>query len=215
MNSQRADDRAERTVAAAPADARAELVVFRGRALWLRQLETEDRASIEALLARTEVQDLHMRFFAAFHRVPPELLDELMRIDRAGRVTLVAAHTGRGDPEILAVARAHLLADGDAAKGVSAEVAMLVRSDLKGIGLGTLLLGRLIARCRERGISRLLADVLLDNARMLRLAEKFGFHRAHSEFGTVRLVLALLPRRTAAQSNSPPGTRPCSNDGSK
>ena len=47
------------------------------------------------------------------------------------------------------------------------EAALLVRSDLKGQGLGSLLLSSLIARCHERGISRQVAEVLQCNSRML------------------------------------------------
>ena len=41
--------------------------------------------------------------------------------------------------------------------------------------MGSLLLRRLITRCRERGIARLIAEVMRRNGRMLRLAQKYGF----------------------------------------
>jgi len=90
-----------------------------------------------------------------------------------------------GRQEILAVARAHALTDG------RAEFALLVRSDLKGLGIGSVLLDRLIARSRSRGISLLVADVLQENTRMLRLADKYGFHQEAAQLGTTRLVLDL------------------------
>ena len=60
-------------------------------------------------------------------------------------------------------------------------------------GLGAALLARLIAHCRNRGISQLVAEVLQQNARMLRLAERFGFRRQDAQSGTVWLVLELRP----------------------
>jgi acetyltransferase len=109
-----------------------------------------------------------------------------MFIDPQQRIALVASSTANcGKPEILAVARAHALTDG------SAELALLVRSDLKGMGMGSLLLDRLIARCRNRGISLLVADVLHENARMLRLADNYGFRQESAQLGTTRLVLDL------------------------
>jgi acetyltransferase len=161
---------------------------FRGRPLWLRELRANDRARIQALLAQVAAPDLQMRFFGLFHRVPPALLDHLMRIDPAQRVTVAAVRESgcRNDAaEILGVARAHRTA------GDSAEAALLVRSDLKGEGLGSMLLGSLIARCRDWGVARIMAEVIRRNSRMLRLAKKYGFRCESVHEDTCQLVLDL------------------------
>jgi acetyltransferase len=166
----------------------AEPVLFQGRLLWLRGLRATDRAGIEALLAQVAPPDLQMRFFGVFHRVPPALLDHLMRIESARRLTVAAVRdsdSGNDAAEILGVARAHR------SVGSCAEAALLVRSDLKGEGLGSMLLGTLIARCRDWGVPRIVAEVMRRNSRMLRLAKKYGFRceRAHED--TCQLVLDL------------------------
>ena len=164
----------------------AELIDFRGRPVCLRRLHAGDRPLIEEFLARIDSEDLRMRFFGGFRAVPPSLLDHLLRVDDLERLALVVIGTdGCGRREVLAVGRAHTCAD------TTAELALLVRSNLKGLGLGAALLARLIAHCRSRGISLLVAEVLQQNARMLRLAERFGFRRQDAQFGTVRLVLEL------------------------
>jgi acetyltransferase len=161
-------------------------ISFGGRQACLRELQPHDRPLLEDLARRTEPHDLRMRFFGGFRTLPPNLLDQLMLIDPRRRITLVASSTAsNGKAEILAVARAHALSEG------GAELALLVRSDLKGLGLGSLLLARLIERCRSRGFSVLVADVLQENARMLRLADKYGFRREAAPLGTTRLVLEL------------------------
>ena len=163
-------------------------VLFRGRLLWLRELRATDRAGIEALLAQVAPPDLQMRFFGLFHRVPPALLDELMRIEPAQRLTVAAVRNSdsRNDAtEILGVARAHRTAGG------CAEAALLVRSDLKGEGLGSMLLGTLIARCRDWGVPRILAEIMRRNTRMLRLAKKYGFRGEGVHEDTCRLMLDL------------------------
>jgi acetyltransferase len=164
----------------------AEIISLRDRRVYLRPLQAQDRPLLEELVARTESHDLRMRFFGGFHTLPPSVLDQLMIIDPERRITLVASNSASGGrQEILAVARAHALTDG------RAEFALLVRSDLKGLGIGSVLLDRLIARSRSRGISLLVADVLQENTRMLRLADKYGFHQEAAQLGTTRLVLDL------------------------
>jgi acetyltransferase len=164
----------------------AEIVAFHGRAICVRQLQPEDRSLLEELVAQTELHDLRMRFFGGFRDLPPDLLDHLMRIDPQQRIALVAgSYRSSGTPEILAVGRAHAVARG------SAELALLVRSDLKGLGLGSLLLERLIRCCRRRGVSRLEADVLHENAPMLRLAHRYGFRREAVQQEVTHLVLEL------------------------
>jgi acetyltransferase len=72
-----------------------------------------------------------------------------------------------------------------------AEFAILVRSDLKGHGLGKALLSKLMDYCKARGIQRLVGEVLTDNVRMLHLAQECGFHAEYLGSGTVRVSIDL------------------------
>ena len=56
-----------------------------------------------------------------------------------------------------------------------AEYAIVVRTDMKGRGLGYLLFRRLLARAEERGIEEVWGDVLHDNEAMLRMCRELGF----------------------------------------
>jgi RimJ/RimL family protein N-acetyltransferase len=64
-----------------------------------------------------------------------------------------------------------------------AEIALIVRSDAKGFGIGEFLLRAVRERAAHQGLQTLHATVLRDNAPMLRLAMKVGcaFREAHSE----------------------------------
>ncbi|HEV2284776.1 MAG TPA: hypothetical protein VGR80_01940, partial [Steroidobacteraceae bacterium] len=106
-----------------------EVIRFRDSPVQLRALRAGDRTLIEDLVRHTEPHDLRMRFSGAFRQLPAKLLDHLMHIDTEHRITLVASASNRGRPEMLAVTRAHMTRDD------SAEFAVLVRSDLKGLGL--------------------------------------------------------------------------------
>ena len=63
----------------------------------------------------------------------------------------------------------------------AAEFAIVVRSDLKGQGLGSALLDKMIAYCRDRGTNQMVGQVMSDNRAMLALAESRGFRRRRGD----------------------------------
>jgi acetyltransferase len=56
-----------------------------------------------------------------------------------------------------------------------AEFAVIVRSDLKGKGLGWSLMQQLIAYAQHEGLSEIFGSVLHENTTMLRLCRELGF----------------------------------------
>jgi RimJ/RimL family protein N-acetyltransferase len=58
-----------------------------------------------------------------------------------------------------------------------AEFAVTIRSDLKGQGLGTLLMDTLIDYCRKHGTRELVGEALAENTGIQRLAARLGFSR--------------------------------------
>ena len=58
---------------------------------------------------------------------------------------------------------------------ISAEFGIIIRSELKGDGLGRLLMNKLIAYQRSQGTQQLVATVLRENHRMVDLAHSLGF----------------------------------------
>jgi acetyltransferase len=74
-----------------------------------------------------------------------------------------------------------------------AEFAIVVRSDLKGGGLGELLMRKLITHFRNRGTRRMVGDVLKENERMLELARHLGFEvdLDHGDPDAARVRLSL------------------------
>ena len=72
----------------------------------------------------------------------------------------------------------HITADPD---GEQAEFAIMLRSDMVGLGLGPLLMRRMIDYARGRGLRELIGDVLRENRPMLRLCDLFRFVRTHDE----------------------------------
>jgi len=164
-----------------------ESVVFGGRTILLRPIRPEDFDQHRRFLARIDPEDLRMRFFAAVRELSERDLAHLTQIDYAREMAFIAAATaGDGSAETLGVVRAS--ADPE---NLQAEFAVLVRSDLKGRGLGHVLLEKLIRYCRERGTQRLTGEALTGNTRMLKLAAASGFRIEPNAQGLLELTLEL------------------------
>ena len=133
-----------------------------------------------------------MRVFYSRRSIERTELARLTQIDYAREMAFVATAPGQdGVEQTLGVVRA--IADPD---NVEAEFGIIVRSEIKGEGLGELLMTQIIDYLRQHGTQRIVATVLNENTRMLQLARDLGFHEeAHKhEPGTrwVELDLAAM-----------------------
>ncbi|MDE2359441.1 MAG: GNAT family N-acetyltransferase, partial [Betaproteobacteria bacterium] len=158
-----------------------------GQPVLLRPTRPEDQTAHVAFLARTDPDAIRTRFIHPVRAFAHPNLASLTQIDYNRQMAFIATST-RADARdaILGIVRAVTDPDND-----SAEFAILVRSDLKGHGLGFMLLGKMIRYCKSRGTRELWADVTADNAAMLELATALGFSVAASGHGLVRATLAL------------------------
>jgi acetyltransferase len=160
-----------------------------GRVLVLRPIRPEDTARHRQFLAQIAPRDLYTRFFTGVRELPDKELAHLTQIDYDRDMAFLAV--GRdpsGAEEILGVARACADPDNNAA-----EFAVLVRSDLKGQGLGKLLMRKLIRYCGDRGTRELWGSVMADNEPMLHLARRLGFKVRGSEQNIETVALDLRP----------------------
>ena len=166
-----------------------ETVAWQGRQLTLRPVRPEDEAQHLAFLARLDPVDVRMRVFYSRRSIEHSELARLTQIDYEREVAILAVAAGPdGVEETLGVARA--VADPD---NCDAEFGVIVRSDLKGSGLGPLLMHKLIGTLRAQGTQRLVATVLAHNSAMLALAAELGFEQgpADADNETVPIVLRL------------------------
>lgn len=167
-----------------------ETVQWQGRTVCLRPIRPEDEALHMAFLQALDPEDIRMRVFYSKRTMERSELARLVQIDYAREMAFVAVAPGPdGAPQTLGVVRA--MTDPD---NVEAEFGVIVRSDLKGGGLGLVLMRKLIAYLRRQGTARLVAHVLDQNGRMLKLAQQLGFDEIGTEIhddGTTRIVLTL------------------------
>jgi acetyltransferase len=170
-------------------------LVWDARAVVLRPIRPGDEAQHLAFLSRLDPEDVRMRIFQARRELPkPSELARLTQIDYAREMAFVLVTAPPpGEPgETLGVVRA--IGDPD---NVEAEFAIVVRSDLKGRGMGRLLMNRIIDYARGQGTRWLVGDVLRENKGMLGLALALGFAvepaRSDAEVAHVRLALRTAP----------------------
>lgn len=112
---------------------------------------------------------MRLRLFGPVAEVSADLIERLTHYDPAHAFALIAVEEASG--RMLGVVRLHN-DPGDAA----GEFAVQVRSRLKGQGLGWMLMQRMIATARERGIRRIHGQVLRENLMMLQMCRELGFH---------------------------------------
>jgi acetyltransferase len=165
-----------------------ETVEWQGQPLLLRPIRPEDAPAHLELFDALTPDDVRYRMFVRVRELTPSQLARFTQIDYDREMAFVATRDRPGAaPETLAVGR--VVADPD---NVSAEFAVTVRSDLKGTGLGTMMMEKLVAYCRQRGTREIVGEVLPQNARMIGLVRKLGFEvtpAGEEGVRTLRLVL--------------------------
>lgn len=156
----------------------------------LRPIRPEDEIALAEMVARCTPDDLRKRFLAPLKAFPHEMAARLSQIDYDREMALVAVTPGSayGAGPILGVVRIF----GDPERE-AAEYAILVRSDLKGRGLGYQLMSAIVDYARARGYKRLHGEVFRHNTAMLQMAGELGFETQSSGAGdeTSEVVLAL------------------------
>ena len=153
-----------------------------------RQLHPGDDAQHQAFFHALDADDVRLRFFTAMRELPPSQLARLTQIDYDRAMAFIATRAlAGGGAETLGVVRAVL----DPANQ-SAEFAIIIRSDLKGKGLGYILFGKLVDYFRARGTAEIVGDALAENLGVQKLVRHFGgVVLPHHEAGMVRLQLPL------------------------
>jgi acetyltransferase len=166
-----------------------------GEKVFLRPLAGDDAGLYPDFLSEVTADDLRLRFFAPMRQVSPELIDRLIHYDPQKAMAFIAIEEASG--RMLGVVRLH-----DDADGRTAEFAILLRTQLKGHGLGWLMMKHMIANAKEKGLTTVRGQVLAENVTMLQMCEELGFHLADDplERGVkvVTLPLADVPVEATA-----------------
>jgi acetyltransferase len=139
-----------------------------GAAVFVRPVRPEDERLYGSFFARVTAEDLRLRFFSQIKEFSHAFIARMTQLDYARAMAFVAIEEASGD--LLGVARLH--ANADYERG---EYAVLVRSDVKGIGLGWLLMQTVLEYARSEGLLRVEGQVLKENTTMLKMCRELGF----------------------------------------
>ena len=144
------------------------LVLGDGWKVFARPVCPDDEPLILHLLQHVSKEDLRLRFFDSIKEFSHPLLVRLTQLDYARAMAFVAFDEISGD--ILGVVRVHSNPAGD-----SGEYAILLRSDLKGRGLGWALMQMIIEYGKSEGLKRIIGQILRQNSVMLKMCRELGF----------------------------------------
>ena len=158
-----------------------------GFRLFVRPIRPEDEHLYGAFVAKLSREDIRFRFLTPRKEFSHKFVARFTQIDYARAMAFVALD--KEQKEMLGVAR--LAADPDYVTG---EYAVIVRSDLKGTGIGWALMRHLIRYAEKEGLRELTGDVLAGNQRMLEMCRALGFEIAvDAEDASIRKVRLKLP----------------------
>jgi acetyltransferase len=139
-----------------------------GWRVFVRPIRPEDEPLIHEFLRHVTSQDLRLRFFAPMNEFTHQFIARLTQLDYARAMAFVAFD--QATHEMIGVVRIH--SDSIYETG---EYAILLRSDLKGRGLGWALMQLIIEYAKSEGLKAISGEVLQENTVMLEMCRSLGF----------------------------------------
>jgi RimJ/RimL family protein N-acetyltransferase len=140
-----------------------------GSAMQIRALQPDDRDDMLAAVGRSSTQSLRRRFFVSKRGFSEKEIAFFIDIDFTNHVALVAETDEDGQSVIVGGGRYIIVQPG------RAELAFTVIDAYQGKGIGTALMRHLLVIARNSGLKELTAEVLRENAAMLKVFSGFGF----------------------------------------
>jgi acetyltransferase len=159
-----------------------------GAPIFIRPIRPEDEDLVRTFFTKVTSNDLRLRFFAPVKQVSHPFIARLTQLDYSRAIAFVALAKTSGD--MLGAVRLHADADHE-----SGEFAILVRSDLRGRGLGWILMQLMLDYARADGLHAVTGQTLRENRTMLKMCRELGFaiESANGIGGTVLVRMSLAP----------------------
>ena len=169
-----------------------------GSTLYLRPIRRDDEDRLLAFFYRLSRHTVYLRFHHVLAHLSQEEARRFCTVDYDDTFALVGIVRQDREERIVAVGRYARLPKRD-----TAEVAFVVEDSYQGRGIGTLLLERLAAIAREKGIRLFDNEVLAENQQMLKMLKDSGFRIAEQlEQGVYRLIMPIAPTEAAEERSA-------------
>jgi RimJ/RimL family protein N-acetyltransferase len=139
-----------------------------GWRIFVRPIRPDDDLLIRDLLAHVSKEDLRLRFFDSIKEFSHQFIAKLTKLDYARAMAFAAID--EASSEMIGVV--WLYSDATRETG---EYAILLRSGLKGRGLGWALMQLIIEYAKSEGLSRIDGQILQENSVMLKMCRELGF----------------------------------------
>lgn len=157
-----------------------------GSRIEIRAIRREDEADMLAAIGKTSAQSLQRRFFAMKRHFSESERAFFTEVDFINHVAIVALADDANEKVIIGGGRYIVFEPG------RAEMAFVVVDAWQGRGVGSILMRHLIILASNAGLQELTAEVLPENAAMIRVFGKFGFASArHTDLRTLHLTRKL------------------------
>ncbi len=178
-----------------PAEQESSFTMKTGRDVLIRPIRPEDEPNHHIFISKLTPEDIRFRFFGLVESLPHSQMARLTQIDYDRDMAFIAiGQDDKHEDETLGVVR--IVATRD---NTISEFSIVIRSDLKGTGLGRELMQKMISYCKARGTKALVGQVLSANSRMIHFVETLGFQRTgRPEPGVIEVTLDLEVSSTAS-----------------
>ncbi|TDT38630.1 acetyltransferase [Halospina denitrificans] len=153
------------------------VVLKSGREVLLRPIRAEDEPRHLEFHESQSPETIRYRFFQYRNQFSHEDVARMVQIDYDREMVFIATEsTEDGDERTLGSVRVWTDAD-----NIHCEFAVMVRDEMRGEGLGRVLMEKMIRYCRARGTLEMVGNVLPGNESMNGLARALGFKVTYND----------------------------------
>ena len=151
-----------------------------GLEILLRPIKISDEPRLRDFFNTLSDQSLYLRFFTPRKYVPHESLQDIVTVDNAKGVSIVAIIKQEESEKIIGLGQ-YFMND----TNYSAEVAFATSENYKNNGIASVLLTHLTYLAQKNGLLGFTASVLSANRPMINVLKKMGFTHKNTEYGGV------------------------------
>jgi acetyltransferase len=157
-----------------PKDHEESIVIRDGGSVFLRPVKPSDGPLIEDLFSRLSPPSIYFRFLTNLDRLRPEILYHLVHIDYECEYALAATVNEKNSEVIVGVCRYVCTFDPH-----RAELAIVIRDDWQGKGIGRALVERVFTVAKRNGIKTIELHIDPQNESSISLFTGMGYDYRH------------------------------------